>query len=288
MNSALGILARPGSFQSVASERNSTETGPVGKLAWPAFILFAASYALEVLKLLAPARFDENHWPEAVLLVTTAASVIVVSSRVQPFQNILWGAIVIGVLGGLAHAVGVLAGIPFGNFVFTPAAGPRVGGILPWSIPLLWIVVIYSSRGMARVILSRWRSTPFYGCWMMGLTVALACILDLGLDPFASGAQRFWIWGPTRLSVSWHGTPLTNYIGWGASTIVIVVFVTPMLINKKPAPPPSESHSAWIWILLNGWFILSAVVRGQWTLAVGIAAPTLIAAGIAARKGLLP
>ncbi|MBC8097405.1 MAG: carotenoid biosynthesis protein [Akkermansiaceae bacterium] len=222
--------------------------------------LFAA--ALTWAKLISPLpSLEQTNWPDALLLLTATAAALSSVSRTLAFQYVAWGALVIGVLGGTAHAIGTLALIPFGPFVYTSAAGPKIFGVLPWMVPLLWIVFIYTSRGVARLILQPWRWTRHYGFWLIGITALLSTILDLSFDPWAAGRKHFWIWELTRFPYTWKGTPLTNFAGWLATSTVLMAFVTPLLINKQPgAKPVRESGSLIIWLSLNVVFI-TALIR---------------------------
>ncbi len=201
---------------------------------------------------------EKSDWPEALLLFTATAAVIDSVSRTLPFQNVVWGALVIGIVGGVAQAIGTLALIPFGPYVYTSAAGPRIFGVLPWMVPLVWIVFIYSSRGVARLILQPRRWTQYYGFWLIGLAAVLSVILNCSFDPWASRQKHYWIWELTRFPYAWKGTPLTNFAGWLATSVVAMAFVTPMLINKKPgAAPAREFGTLLVWLSLNGLFVVA-------------------------------
>lgn len=224
------------------------------------FLLCAALSGMKFIST-SPA-LEHSDWPEALLLLSAAAAAISSVSRTLPFQNVLWGALVIGLMGSVAHALGTLAMIPFGPYAYTSAAGPRLFGVLPWAIPLIWIAFLYSSRGVARLILQPWRRKPNYGFWLIGLTALLSLVLDFNFDPWASGVKHYWIWELTRFPYSWRGTPLTNFAGWLGTSALIAAFLSPMLINKKPGwNSPREFGSLLIWTVLNGLFITAQLSR---------------------------
>jgi uncharacterized membrane protein len=248
-------------------------------------VLFLIALSLVLWNTLQPIpAFTGSAWPNGLLLVCAVASVIGSVSRTLPFQNIIWAALVIGGLGGLTHAVGVLTSIPFGPITFTNAAGLRILGVVPVSICLLWILSIYSSRGVARLILKPWRKTRVYGFWLIGITAALSLVLDLALEPFASRLNHHWLWGATRLPWDWYGTPLTNFVGWTVTALMILVFVTPMLINKKPGEMSSEFGSSIVWFGLHGLLIAAAFHNGFW-IAGAVCSLTALLAGILAVRG---
>ena len=152
-------------------------------LHWLLVILLAAVFALVLagnrLVLDLPGK---PGWPEALLLIfwpRPAPSRAL--ARQLPLQNVLLAAFVIGLMGGAVQALGVTMGIPFGPFLFGAEAGPQLFETLPWTMPLIWIVAILNSRGVARLILRPWRKIRSYGFWLIGLTALLTLLFDLAL-----------------------------------------------------------------------------------------------------------
>src|ERR1017187_1664404 len=123
---------------------------------------------------------------EALLLLSATACTLTSLARRLPGQNVLLAAAIIAVIGGAVHTLGVFASIPFGPFIYTASAGLQMFNALPWTIPLLWVVVILNSRGVARLIMRPWRKMRAYGFWVIGLTAVLSLLFDLGLEPFAT------------------------------------------------------------------------------------------------------
>jgi uncharacterized membrane protein len=229
--------------------------------------IFFATFGLVWLKTALPFPAIENTgWPEALIVLAATASVIRSASRQLPLQNVLLASTIIGCIGGCAQVLGTLKGIPFGPFGYTNAAGPRILGILPWPIPLVWIVVMLVSRDMARLILRPWRKMRAYGFWLIGLTAVLAVTLDLGLEPFAR-VKHYWLWQTTRFPFDWHGIPLTNFIGWLVTALLILAFATPALINKRPGNTPLSYYPLIVWPLLNTLFATNAVTHRLWLAA---------------------
>jgi uncharacterized membrane protein len=236
-------------------------------------VLYFATFAVMLCKLLFPLEaLQAGYWPEMALLLTATASTLSASSLQLPMQNVLLAAVVIALVGAIAQSVGTLTGIPFGPFVYTEMAGPSMFGILPWWVPLIWVVVILSSRGVARLILRPWRKLRVYGLWLIGLTAALSLILDLALEPFATRVNGFWLWQHTKIPVDWHGTPPTHFIAWTALVSLVLAFVTPVLINKSPRSSPRDYQPFLVWTSLHLLFVISALKGELWLAgAAGIA-----------------
>jgi uncharacterized membrane protein len=222
---------------------------------------------------------DQPDWPDALLLSLAAAGTVVALARQLPWQNVLWTAFVIALIGGAAHVFGAVAKIPFGPFVFGPETGPRFFKTLPWAMPLLWIVALLNSRGVARLILRPWRKTHNYGFRLIGLTAALATAFDFALDPFASRVKHYWLWTPTKFPITWQGAPLVNFLGWAFVSLFILAFITPVLINKNPLKRPADFHPLGIWLGAFLFFAIASALNGLWLAAAadaGIGVVTVV------------
>jgi len=149
------------------------------------------------------------------------------------------------------------------------AAGEKIFGTIPWTVPLLWVVALFNGRGVARLILRPWRKIHSYGYWLIGLAAGLTAIFDLTLDPFASRVKYYWIWGPTKFPLSWHGAPLVNFFGWAVVSLLVLAFVTPLLINKQPHKRlPPDFHPLIVWLGAVLLFGAGAASVGLWSAAV--------------------
>jgi putative membrane protein len=222
--------------------------------------------------------------PETILILLATATTLVSLSRQLPGQTVALAAIIVAVIGSVSHSLGALVEIPFGRFAYTDQAGPQFFHTLPWAIPFIWIIVVLNSRGVARLILRPWRKTRIYGFWLIGLTAVLTLLFDLGLEPFATRVKHYWLWSPSKLSFDWYGAPVTNFIGWTVTALLIMAFVTPTLTKKKPAKAPSDYTPLVIWVSLNALFIIAASAHQLW-LAAGFSALVSVAVIIFTVRG---
>jgi uncharacterized membrane protein len=203
-------------------------------------------------------------------------------ARQLPGQNVMLASVLFALLGGGAHCLGILTGIPFGRHDYTEHAGPRLFYPLPWSVPVIWLVAILTSRGVARLILRPWRNTRVYGFWMMGATALL--VVDIGLEPFATKVNHYWIWQPTKFPLDWYGAPLMNFFGWGITALLILAFVTPTLTNKRPVTFPPDYQPLVGWLLLTLLFLTGGLTHQLW-LAVTVSGLSSIAVAVLAIRG---
>ena len=243
-------------------------------------VLFLAIYALVLMRLWLPIALPgKPGWPEAVLLVLAAVSTIAALARHLPLQNILFAALAILLADSAVALVNLRTGIPFGPFTVGDNAGPRLLQTLPWVLPVIWIVALLNSRGVARIILRPWRKIHGYGFWLIGLTAGLTAIFDLALDPFASRVKHFWIWEPTKFPLSWQGAPAVNFFCWAVVALLMLAFITPLLINKRPHKmPPPDFHPLGVWLGGVLLFGAGAASAGLWSAA---ALDAIIGVGVA-------
>ena len=275
--------------------RPSTSTGKpaasaVGEKAkvWLSRVLSALLAVLWLL-FLAADRLDlalpgRPGWLEALLLLLAAAATLAALARQLPVQNVLLAAAVIAIMGGAAHALGVKLGIPFGPFLFGVDAGPQLFKTLPWSVPLIWVVVILNSRGVARLILRPWRKVRTYGFWLIGVTAVLALLFDLAFDPFATRVEHYWLWLQTRFPSTWQGTPAVNFVSWTAVSLLILAFVTPALINKNPIRRSPDFQPLAVWLGAMLWFALACAQHAMWP-AVALDSASIVLTAVFAVRG---
>jgi uncharacterized membrane protein len=229
---------------------------------------------------------DRRAWPEALALMSLTAATLLGAARHLPGQNILLAAGLIGVTGAGLHGMSAATALPFGPITFTLRIGPRWMEIFPWVMPLLWMVAVFNSRGVARLILRPWRKLKNYGLWLIAVTTLLVVLFDLALEPFATHAREYWIWHQTKLPWTWHGMPVVNPVAWGAVTVLILSFTTPVLIGKKqrPSKSPPDYFPLAAWLACVVMFGVGAAAEKLW-LAAGFCGALTAATTVFAVRG---
>jgi putative membrane protein len=229
------------------------------------FVLFLLQWILVWLRFWLPIPpLDNADWPEALLVVLASLTTLISLGRQLPAQNVLLAAAVIGFLAGTAQTLGAVTGIPFGPYHYTERCGPAFLHILPWPVPFIWVVAILNARGVARLVLRPWRQARNYGFWLIGVSVVLAVLFALGLEPFATVVKHYWTWEATRLRCDWYGAPCVNFFAWALTSLLILVFVTPALLNKSPVRHPPNYYPLAVWLLIQLLFLTGAAMRQLW------------------------
>lgn len=125
-----------------------------------------------------------------------------------------WASIIL--TGSAACAwIGARTGFPFGPLAFTDQLGMRLGRVLPFTLPLLWFVVVLNSRYVAL------RLFPRLGHWpLAAATAALAVLTDGNLEPVAWKMRAYWLWYPLAAHAPpWP--PPQNFVSWFAITLAL-------------------------------------------------------------------
>lgn len=222
-------------------------------------------------------------WPEGLFLALAVVSTLATMSRQLPGQNVLLSAVFLflSILG--FEILNGASGVPFGPLVYTEKLGRSFFNTVPWPIPFIWVVLVLNSRGVARLALRPWRTSPNYGLWVIGVTVALTLLTDAGLEPVASRVWNYWFWKPTRLPSDWYGTPWVNFLGRGVTLLLTLTFLTPLWLNKKPVPFPPDYYPLAVWSLLCLWLAAACASHGYWAASVAVAVALLAVMALAAR-----
>lgn len=156
----------------------------------------------------------------ASVIVFAAASVVHgAASRGAAYA--LGLVILAGGVGFAAEAVGVRTGLPFGDYAYADSLGPRVLGV-PLVVPLAWVMMAHLC------LLAGRRLAGPAASWLVAAW-ALAS-WDLFLDPQMVSAGH-WTWSdPSPALAGVPGIPLSNYAGWLAVAVVLM-----LLLDRLPS-----------------------------------------------------
>jgi len=203
--------------------------------------LFGVAVALTIVRLFLPLS-QNSGWADGELLVLAIVASITALAKQLPVVNVVLAAGIAAGIGGVAHAVNDVTGLPFGRVEFTTVFGPRLLGVLPFAILGLCVVETLSARGVARVALQRWRDKPNHGYHVIGLAVVLMVVFHLAFNAFGSAVKGWW----SQMSL-----PVVNTVSWGVLSLIIQVLITPLLLDKFPGRRPPNFWPLIVWIALN-------------------------------------
>jgi len=172
--------------------------------------------------------------------------------------------------------IGTSTGFPFGPYAYTDLLGFKILGHVPYSIPLSWFYMGFTSYLLANflVVRSGWRRKTL---WSLLLGTYFLTVWDLSLDPAMASPHMpipFWHWyeaGP------YFGMPIRNLVGWS------VTGLTYMSVSRFFWHKPVETKNVPIWLPF-GVYVANTLFAIALTLHVGIWQPSLIALLL----GLLP
>jgi putative membrane protein len=131
-----------------------------------------------------------------------------------------------------AELLGTGTGFPFGAYEYTTLLGYRIGGRVPFPIPLSWFFMIYCALAITgRLLPARadWRGRVV---WAL-VAGAILTAWDVAMDPAMSSATKHWVWLTDGV---YFGMPLTNWVGWYVTGSAIA------LAMLSIAPPPAVAR----------------------------------------------
>ncbi|MEH2177012.1 gamma-carotene 1'-hydroxylase CruF [Nostoc sp.] len=122
-----------------------------------------------------------------------------------------------------SELLGTSTGFPFGDYSYLSGLGYKIGGLVPFTIPLSWFYVGLSSYLIARTGL-KVAQKPSWGRHIAAIAVGalLFTCWDFALEPAMSQTSLpFWYWEQPG---AFFGTPYQNYAGWfGTSALFMSV-----------------------------------------------------------------
>ncbi len=135
-----------------------------------------------------------------------------------------------------SELLGTSTGFPFGEYGYLSGLGYKVGGLVPFTVPLSWFYMGFVCYLLARAGIDATVKTGNPVSFLRPiLSVALGAILltswDFALDPAMSQtAFPFWHFGQVG---SFFGTPYRNFAGWTA-TGALFMTVAALFWKKTP------------------------------------------------------
>ena len=270
---SIPIVALDG-WLTARTTRRASQGKSVPMLLWPLLISF--NLLVVGVRLFRPDWLcGPQHWPETLLVILAALAVVGMLSRELPFQNV-----VAAFCFALLAAAGLVwSGAQMGEVFGQNASEVHSVNRFSWVVPMGWVSILLICRGVARLALQRLRSAANYGYYVLGLTVLLSSLLALNLSSllrlpgYASGQS-------VPAGLSWFHNPLINGVAWAIFSGVVLVLITPWLINKSPASQRLIFTPFWMWLALQVLLLVAALQHQLWAAALTSALQILVVSSV--------
>jgi len=155
---------------------------------------------------------SDSRWTAPLFLCLAAALALVLTS-----PNDRLPLMACGLIGLAIEIIGVHLGFPFGRYVYTQELRPLILGV-PVAMGCAWLVLFAYVKQMLQL-----GGIPVSRQYLCGASWMV--LLDLLIDPLASGPLGYWIWAEK----GWYcGVPLMNFLGWFVVSLALfLIFRTP-------------------------------------------------------------
>lgn len=196
---------------------------------------------------------------DAVWMVLAFAVVYIHAVQEAGLARTRLRALVVIVGSGLIEAVGAKTGWPFGDYRYTDNMGARLFGVLPFTIPLAWFVIVATAQSVIDSIRPQWP-----GCVRAAFVGAVATLTDLNLEFIAWKVRAYWIWYPPGTPLAGNPPawpPLENYISWFAVAFLLSLGMQQIGRGSSNTRPPFPLRPAVVLLLMNALFLLVHAVR---------------------------
>ena len=168
-----------------------------------------------------------------------------------------------------SELLGTSTGFPFGHYRYLSGLGYKIAGLVPFTIPLSWFYLGFSTYILARAGLGG-QNIPN---WLKGVgSIIIGSILltswDFVLDPAMSQtALPFWIWDQPG---AFFGMPYQNFVGW-LGTGALFMAVAALIWRVKPVRLPKGEYGLPL-VMYLGNFAFAMII----SLAEGIYIPIFL------------
>lgn len=187
-----------------------------------------------------------------------------------------WPALaMIYVISLFSELIGTGYGVPFGDYQYTGLLGHKVGGRVPFLIPLSWFLMALPAWVIARAAAGAGTPRPA----RLALGAFWLVIWDLALDPAMSYLTPYWRWED---SGPYYGMPWLNLGGWFATGLVLMATIDLLSERGDWAALPVRWMASYYAVMLA--LPLGMVLAGGlWAAALA----TLSSLGLAAALSLV-
>ncbi|MBM0744247.1 carotenoid biosynthesis protein [Phormidium sp. CLA17] len=176
-----------------------------------------------------------------VYIVLGAVAVALYAYRTLGWRNLLGFMLPAVFLSLSSELLGTSTGFPFGHYSYLSGLGYKIAGLVPFTIPLSWFYLGFSTYVLARSGLEA-KGINGWGAKIGGIAIGaiLLTAWDFVLDPAMSqAAYPFWEFQDVG---EFFGMPYRNITGWLGTGLVFMSVAT--LFWRTPTLPLKRSQLA--------------------------------------------
>lgn len=194
---------------------------------------------------------------DAVWIVLAAVVVYLSTAAAEGLPRARTWAGIILVGAAVAETVGARTGFPFGSYAYTTDRfGWRVGGVLPFTIPLAWLVIVLGARALVG------RGWPTAGRRGLALGAAVVGVLtDVNLEFIAWRERGYWAWYPGRPEPLPPWPPWQNFAAWFVLLFLFALALPPDGALRAGRERRAAWRPALVLLVMNGLFLLVHAAR---------------------------
>lgn len=174
-----------------------------------------------------------------VYIVLGAVAVALYAYRTLGWQNLLGFMLPAVFLSLGSELLGTSTGFPFGHYSYLSGLGYKIAGLVPFTIPLSWFYLGFSTYVLARSGLEA-KGMTGWSAKVGGIAIGaiLLTAWDFVLDPAMSqAAYPFWAFQDVG---EFFGMPYRNITGWLGTGLVFMTVAT--VFWRSPIPPLKRSQ----------------------------------------------
>jgi putative membrane protein len=237
-------------------------------------LIFLSLFALLTTLMVVRMALGQTNPPWATLACTLTCFIFAIlhaSTRLGWKQALTLIVLCFGI-SLLFESVGVATGWVYGPYHYSDKLGVKFLGLVPYLIPLAWIMMMYPSFLMARWL------TPRLNCrWLKVLSLAgvgglIMTAWDLTMDPLMVYGGH-WVW---EVQGAYFGVPVQNFWGWWLTTFVTFAVFLLLWPSQLDSPRANQNMSArWDrWAFLS--FLVTGLGNGVAAVVYGLSGPALV------------
>lgn len=170
-----------------------------------------------------------------------------------------------------SELLGTSTGFPFGDYTYLNGLGYKIGGLVPFTIPMSWFYLGISAYLLARGGLLQ---TVGSGLVRHGAAIATGALLlmswDFVLDPAMSQtAMPFWYW---HTPGAFFGMPYQNFAGWfGTGAVFMTVAAVLWRWSDRPCNLDRSQLTVPLVVYLSNFaFAMVMSLASQMVIPVGL------------------